>query len=143
VSYTLNNRAAAKRALRHTLTVPAPHDASLIYLEYFSHAPIAVHLELSLGTRGSSHASTSDAPAASVNDLDEPLAAGGLAALGGSLMSAVGVLGGTLAHVSPTFVFDELVCLHFFGNAGQFRRAVVRSLTQQGIAQGYKVWCYV
>jgi hypothetical protein len=97
-----------------------------------------VHLELSLGTRGS-HVSTGDAPG-TVNDLDEPLAAtGGLAALCGSLMSAVGVLGGTLAHVSPTFVFDELVCLHFFGNAGQFRRAVVRSLTQQGIAQGYKV----
>lgn len=59
--------------------------------------------------------------------------------LGGSFLSAIGVLGGTLARVNPVFVFDELVVAHYFGGSREFASSVVRGLVQQGVAQSYKV----
>ncbi|KAG5175783.1 hypothetical protein JKP88DRAFT_351402 [Tribonema minus] len=170
-SAVLDKIAAAKQALRHTLTAPARHDHSLVYLEMFRHAPIAVQLELYVGQRALSLETTpaiEDTDAArsmlAHEDLDaaaqahalpfyrkisltfnktlaneDPDAAGGLAVLGGSFLSAVGVLGGTLARISPTFVFDELLVTHYFGSARELAAALARGLVQQGVAQGYKL----
>lgn len=45
----------------------------------------------------------------------------------------------SIAHVNPTFVFDELVVTHYCGSAGGLTGLVVTALTQQAVAQGYKV----
>ena len=45
----------------------------------------------------------------------------------------------SIAHVNPTFVFDELVVTHYCGSAGGLSGLVLSALTQQAVAQGYKV----
>lgn len=45
----------------------------------------------------------------------------------------------SIAHVNPTFVFDELVVTHYCGSIGGLSGLVVTAITQQAVAQGYKV----
>lgn len=45
----------------------------------------------------------------------------------------------SIAHVNPTFVFDELVVTQYCGSVGGLTGLVVSALTQQAVAQGYKV----
>jgi hypothetical protein len=70
------------------------------------------------------------------------MAGSGITNFLGGFLSALGVVGGSLAHVNPTFVFGELVVTNYCGNAHEFGQAVLRSLAQQGYAQGYKVCIY-
>lgn len=41
--------------------------------------------------------------------------------------------------MNPTFVFDELVVTQYCGSVGGLTGLVVSALTQQAVAQGYKV----
>ncbi|CAM9781663.1 unnamed protein product, partial [Choristocarpus tenellus] len=45
----------------------------------------------------------------------------------------------SIAHVNPTFVFDEMVVSHYCGSLEGFLYTVVSALVQQAVAQGYKV----
>ena len=58
---------------------------------------------------------------------------------GGTLWSMLAVVGGSVAHVSPTFVFQELIVRHSFGQQRELARSIALSLFRQGAAQGYKV----
>jgi hypothetical protein len=48
-------------------------------------------------------------------------------------------VGGSIAHMRPTFVFSELIVTHYFGNALDFVMAVAAAIAQQGVAQSYKL----
>lgn len=45
----------------------------------------------------------------------------------------------SIAHVNPTFVFDELVVTHYCGGLRGLIALVVTALANQAVAQGYKV----
>ncbi|CAM9775046.1 unnamed protein product, partial [Phaeothamnion confervicola] len=123
-------RTAARRAVRHTLTAPAKFDSTLVYFEMFHHASIILHVQLHVSQRALSLETLA---------VEDPDVAGGLAVFGGGFLTALSVVGSSMAHVNPTFVFDELLVTHYFGNAVEFARMVVAALAQQGVAQGYKV----
>lgn len=45
----------------------------------------------------------------------------------------------SIAHVNPTFVFDEMIVTHYCGGLRGLVSLVLAALTQQAVAQGYKV----
>ncbi|CBJ48804.1 conserved unknown protein [Ectocarpus siliculosus] len=124
-------RKKAKVTVRHTVPTPAKRDLSMVYVEAFRHSTIVVRVELWVGQA----ALSPDAAA-----LEDPeTTTGGLTVLGGGFLTVLSVLGSSIAHVNPTFVFDELVVTHYCGSAGGLTGLVVTALTQQAVAQGYKV----
>ncbi|CAM9638267.1 unnamed protein product [Chrysoparadoxa australica] len=125
-------RRAAKRAVRGQLYPPRGRQGSMIYLELCHVSELIVHLEL-LASQRALHLDV-----LASEDPDE-LSLGGLAYLGGGFLSAVSVVGSSLAHVSPSFTFDELLVQHYFGSAEEFLKLLLMVLKQQAVAQGYKI----
>ena len=99
-----------------------------MYVELLRHSAVVVQLEVLFGARGRLHE----------EDLggDEQL---GMALFGGAAWSMLAVVGGSVAHVSPTLTFNELIVRHSFGPQAGLARAVAMSLVRQGAAQAYKV----
>ena len=118
---------AASAALNRRLRPPIRNSSGLVYLELLRHSAVVVQLELVFGARG-------------LNDEDlledEQL---GVALFGGTLFSMLAVMGGSVAHVSPTFMFQELIVRHSFGQQRDLAKSIALSLFRQGAAQGYKV----
>jgi hypothetical protein len=118
---------AAGAALSRRLQPPHRSSSGLVYVELLRHSAVVVQLELVFGARG-------------LNDedllADEQL---GVALFGGTLFGMLAVVGGSVAHVSPTFTFQELIVRHSFGQERDLAKAMALSLFRQGAAQGYKV----
>ncbi|CAM9838191.1 unnamed protein product [Scytosiphon promiscuus] len=119
------SRKKAKIAVRHTVPTPAKRDLSMVYVEAFRHSTIVIRMELWVGQ--------------AALEGDPEATAGGLTVLSGSFLTVLSVLGSSIAHVNPTFVFDELVVTHYCGSIGGLSGLVVTAITQQAVAQGYKV----
>jgi len=119
---------AAAASLGTVLGPPRAVDSGLVYVELLRHSSIVCHLELLFGDqRGLREEDLAD---------DEQL---GVQLFGGTLWSMLAVVGGSVAHVSPTFIFNELIVRHSFGPGRDLAKAVAQSLFRQGAAQGYKV----
>jgi hypothetical protein len=142
-----HTEAVERRAIRqassalHFLMAPPRHsDSGLVYVELLRHSSIVVHLELVFGPRGMSGGGGGGVGEggsgggggwmSEFDDLgdDEQL---GVALFGGPLWSMLQVVGGSVAHVSPTFQFNELIVRHSFGQRRELAKTIAMSLVRQ------------
>jgi len=64
----------------------------------------------------------------------------GFAALGSPVLSFISGVIGTIAHVSPSFKFNELLVSNFFGVPEKFMKTMYVSFAHQILAQSYKLF---
>lgn len=123
-------RTAARTALHaiaHKIVPPKHVSSGLAYFELLRHSSIVVQLELLLNSRGMDREDLAD---------DEHL---GIYLMGSSMWSMLEVIGRSVAHIHPTFEFNELIVRHSFGQQLDLLRSILMSLVKQGVVQSYKV----
>merc|ERR1711988_1329933 len=60
--------------------------------------------------------------------------------LGGPVLSFVTGIVGSIAHVSPTLVFNEVVISNYFGSWHKLLKTLIASFRQQALVQTYKIF---
>jgi len=70
--------------------------------------------------------------------MDGPVVAG-FAMLGNTVVTILGNIIGSIAHISPKFDFDEFVLSNFFGSLQDLWWNIVKHYTKQALLQSYKV----
>jgi hypothetical protein len=64
----------------------------------------------------------------------------GFAMLGGPVLSFVSGIIGSIAHISPTLAFKEVVASYYFGSWYKLFRTLSASVRQQALTQAYKIF---
>jgi hypothetical protein len=99
-------------------------------IKHFHHNRIVIHGEIFVGSK-LLHLDT--------NLMDRSIAVG-LSVLGGPVMSFISSVVGSIAHVSPVFVFQDFLVTNFFGNTYKFWHMIYTILNQQAFNQAYKLF---
>eukprot|EP01041_Mallomonas_annulata_P002324 gene2324-4520_t len=73
------------------------------------------------------------------SSMDGPVAAG-FAILGAPVLSFLGSIIGSIAHISPTFSFSELYLSNYFGLRNNLFWMISHIYIRQAVTQGYKVF---
>mmetsp|Transcript_31543 Transcript_31543/g.41694 ORF Transcript_31543/g.41694 Transcript_31543/m.41694 type:complete len:493 (+) Transcript_31543:1-1479(+) len=118
-----------KQAIHHKLTAPIKSQDFAVYLEDFHHSSIVANTELLVGQRVMNFDPTT------LTEAENPA----LTAISVWILSVLKVFGSSFAHASPTFIFNEMVVKHYFGDPIDFGNTLVTTLVQQGLKQGYKL----
>ena len=99
-------------------------------VQRFHYSSLVIHLEVFVGSK---------ALLMDFNKMDKSLTRG-FAILGGPMVSILSSVVGSIAHISPVFVFESFQLFNFVGNLEKFLHVVYTVLNQQAFAQAYKVF---
>ena len=99
------------------------------YVKRFHYCSIILHLEILVGNKFQ----------IGIGGGDRSVAIG-LALLGSPMLSFLSSIVGSIAHVSPVFIFDELLVSNFFGGADKLWHMIYTVLNQQAFSQAYKLF---
>ena len=70
--------------------------------------------------------------------MDGPVVAG-LALLGSTVVTILGNIVGSIAHISPKFDFDGFILANYFGPEKDLLWNIIKHYTTQALLQAYKV----
>lgn len=136
---TISVRATEMQAVNTVLNMSISdrffnHKSSLenfyVYAKQLHHSKVVIHLEMFVGSR-LSHIN--------FNLMDKSIATG-FAVLGGPLVAFLSSVVGSIAHVSPVFVFEEFLLRDYLGPVQAFVHIIYTVWNQQAFAQAYKIF---